>query len=345
MSMFSYKLSEKLHGKKEEETVFAFETESGYKYTTDKKENFWKIYKLFKCKHFYEVIEGKRKIYFDVDGKPSEVSKEKLLSNLLEAILTRFDDLRSDDLLIFDSSNDMKISFHVIVQKYYCENNDDCKYYCCSIINLMEEEFQEFIDLKVYSKTRCFRLFMSCKRNSERYKVRRSEFHIENEKIVQRHMNDKTIFFKSLITNVKGLTKLPNRPEIKKKVFISDKDVPSHHHEIILAKIAEMKCFSFVGIVNENIFILKRNAPSYCERCKRVHNAENPFIRYDYPYVKFFCRRAENGYEILHEFKIPKKELKKMEKVGENNYTKLTDVNLVTITKPKKKNILNLIFT
>ena len=147
---------------------------------------FWQHYQTQSTKTFYEVIpEGKCKLHLDLEfsreknqneTKNGEQMSKLLISKLLECLKNIFNH-KSDlkDVLVLDSSNSFKYSSHVIFTKTYFSDNRDIGEFLNvfnTTMSMAEKEFFEvqnkekiesFIDDKIYSRNRNFRLIGSCK--------------------------------------------------------------------------------------------------------------------------------------------------------------------------------------
>ena len=125
----------------------------------------------------------------------------------------------TEDVLILESSNEKKFSIHLIFDKAIFQSNEDCGAFVKTFTKLLciedktyltvknsDSEEINFIDLSVYSKNRNFRLFMSRKYGKQSpLEVSpidmMSMTFLENNNFVPSSEFEKSVFFKSLITN------------------------------------------------------------------------------------------------------------------------------------------------
>jgi len=77
------------------------------------------------------------------------------------------------DIILFQSHGDRKVkySYHIYVDNYFHLNNTEAKIFYNMVFGLIPEQYHQFIDSSVYSKTQQFRLIGSQKEGSNRPKT------------------------------------------------------------------------------------------------------------------------------------------------------------------------------
>ena len=198
------------------------------------KETFWILYQSQEAKHFYEVIprDTPCKLYFDLEfmtalnpSKNGHLMTERLISLVNQHLQDYFGcSSFTEDVLILESSNEKKFSIHLIFNKAIFKNNEACGAFVKTFANHLsiedktfltvensDNEQISFIDSSVYSKNRNFRLFLSRKYGKPTclevspIDIMSMTF-LENNNYVPSGEFEKSVFFKSLITNVdKGM--------------------------------------------------------------------------------------------------------------------------------------------
>lgn len=258
--------------------------------------------------HLFEVINLNRphKIFFDIDIEMERDDKffDNIASTLINRIIyvfkSNFDiDLDTNkDILIFESHGDNKGSFHIIIDHYYSRNLIETKFIINNILS--DIQYKEFIDDKIYTKTRNMRLYLSTKYGSPRTKMLYRDNHrIKYSKYFD---NDYHTMYRSLIQNTKmckeilTIEKSDKIHEINIKPLVYDK---YELNENCIKYIKSLLTHFDIRDINMNMIILNSKKGYVCELCKRRHDNENPYIIFDKisGEIRFFCRR-NNNYKV-----------------------------------------------
>lgn len=282
---------------------------------------------LINCesKSFFEIIVGDRpqKPRFDIDNLDSCSDYKLLLSNLVKAcseLVVEYTTSKSlnlqRDVLIYESVTPEGINrtFHVVLNNYYHQNNDQAKIFYQEVMNKLDEGYKEFIDSSVYSSRQQFRILGSRKPNSNRPKVHLSKWMYFDEEIehvfdvvpnTPEHLESISLY-ESLISVVDASTLLchPYRTESKGKKA-HDSDIPDIPPEMAIKALQMYAQRGDMGIkdkkfpykitsIRGGLVILKRIRMSRCPICDRVHTSENPFLLIVENEVYFYCRRADD---------------------------------------------------
>lgn len=279
---------------------------------------------------YHEVILGNvnQKIRFDIDIPVDSIKEDKnrnieymqnlstcvlseVIKSLIKRMLSEFKiELKLDnDLCIYSScgqDDDIKQSYHVILNNYCFENSDDTKTFCHLCISDIPSELRVYVDTEVYKSCQNFRIVFSSKHGSKRYKLPVMHFllggivvnHViaNGERIISDAHKFSLIVQESLITFCDGCKVLKSSVPVRK---VEDIRVDLDLINANLTKVVEelsTKHFSgnfpykFTSI--ENGFVnFKRMKPAFCPICERSHENENAFIVFLGTTAEFFCRR------------------------------------------------------
>lgn len=162
---------------------------------------------------FYEVMEKhhKRKPYLDIDMEGNLELKHKVIITILAAVraemLTKVEYYEHEQhTLVFQSHTSTKASFHVIINDYCCDDNEQVKSFFYAVRRRIPEEYRCYMDHRVYHDNANFRMFLSHKIG----KTNMKELTTDYETCFIRKQID--IWKASLITNTKGCTVLAAYP-------------------------------------------------------------------------------------------------------------------------------------
>lgn len=289
---------------------------------------------------FYEIIFGEfpQKPHFDIDIPADTENKENLGISIVETLLNTMSKVLKDDhkiildpeydFLIYDSNIEdvnAKISYHVVINNYYHNNNLEAKAFYDHLMEKMSESQNafciKFIDRAVYSNVQQFRLVGCQKTNSGRIKGFNENF-IFNGKTYEHQYTTKDsdflddivddpqdeefktsrILYESLVSNTISCQYLPSY-YVEPERFNGDLGEITEYHikaafEMMNISIeGSQHDFKFLS-VEGNIINLKRLRPSDCPLCDRVHEHENPYILIAYGHVYWYCRRSGNGVKL-----------------------------------------------
>jgi hypothetical protein len=209
-----------------------------------KVEDFWSWYSTLHVRHYNEFIEhGPQKMRLDIE---SHVMVKDWNSIILKCYTTMKELINNAKLVVYEMSDNEKHSCHIICYNVMFDNNDACRELCNKII---QHTGINFIDIGVYGKRQHFRLEGSCKPYAKRCKL---VTHTDAEEFDYRH---------GIITYSSGCTSC--------KVSIPK--------EIQCPYIVMLEWCVPISMKG-NIIQMRRIKPSFCDRCKRVHDSENPYI-------------------------------------------------------------------
>lgn len=275
---------------------------------------------------FHEVVfKGKQKIKFDIDGKSSlfkdfswmDVFKDLIYSLCYVCKKICVTKIKSENIILYSSSDADKISFHVIIDGFYVEKHNHSKRIAINTVNIMNPLYKQFVDMSVYSSTQNFRFPFCVKINSKRIKslviYKKKQYFtcdkmenaaielIENSMVNVVKKGCKRMMLKACSETPRPMIKYTPTFERTEKHFNKARD---HLGE---------DAFGFtVGGVEKNRIDLIRYTATYCSSCNRVHERENAYIYWTkigiIEKTYFVCRRS--GKPIMC-FMPPEKERNK----------------------------------
>lgn len=250
-------------------------------------------------RHFYEVVSRrKQKPHFDIDlkvAKYPDVNPVTLLIELVDAIKKVIKEegivLSKENILIYDSSDSHKYSYHVIVNGYcHADHVQASAFYSRVMVQLGNKYPDDIIDFNVYKVTQQFRILGSSKQGSAR---------IKRYKPLSSYTPDDELKA-SLISWTYGCTDLPNfRKTIlsqseRSDVQLTDNNVKSYINMMKNKFRLKNGIIPFqLRQIKDGLIILKRVQPTYCKVCQRVHDKENPFMYVSKGQLIFHCRRNQ----------------------------------------------------
>ncbi len=279
---------------------------------------------------FYEIILGEhiQKPHFDLDislldSQKFNVLPITVLSDLLSVIIKNIPDcVPEKDICLYSSHGQDKISFHIVVNNFYHENNEQAKAFFNLLASQLPKLYTDncWIDASVYSKTQHFRMYNSHKFNTSRSKILEKSFILNGEKID--HLSNSYISVDSnnsslspemeflnnleeslICARVSTCKRLPNYVETKQYVNsgnFSNKELEESVVDIAMKLLADklelnlQRNFPFgFDKISGNFIVLKRLKASYCKLCLRTHHHQNPYLLItDSDNVYYHCRRA-----------------------------------------------------
>ncbi len=237
-------------------------------------------------RNYYEVIENKCKIYFDIDMKDNLDLADKMIYEVLNAIkiemLTKVSNYNHfDHTLIFTSHSEIKKSFHVIIDGFFFENNQQVKQFYKNVKRNVPEYYHKYLDSAVYTKNRSFRMYKSQKLGSNRPKEITKEYDTFIPKL------QKDIFYTSLITNISKCVSLTPY-EIKSDSFQKEEILDEYWEQIVAIwhNYSDYKSFKLIPGKTR----LDRIGHGYCPIHERIHEGTNGgFISVSKGMVYFKC--------------------------------------------------------
>lgn len=329
---------------------------------------------------FYEVIprDLPMKIFFDLDiertiymndndiideslkGKKIKLNKKFSLNGeegfevsniLIECLMKLLPMIKFTDVLKLNSSGKDKISYHIIVDRWYNNTIEDMRALCEEVCKIFPEKYLPAIDRGIYTKNRLFRTFGSHKFGSTELsrekKLDPSNTWRTNEKPIDETHEWCQIFMASLITNSSYCSLLPSFHIEKPKSMYTGDEIILNENEITDALNLFANSFG-CDTYNDNLFPftltgvtgsrieLKRSISSWCNVCQRNHDTIDQFltIRGKNREVFQWCfRRSGTSFSIgslKPEFNIqPTNE--NTQTINENG----TPINNINTNKPK----------
>ena len=250
-----------------------------------------------KDRHFYEIIPGNlpQKPFYDLDIDDLNTNPQNILEIVIEYIIDSFLSINivldiEKHILVFNSHGPTKYSYHIIIDKYCFSDIEEAKYSFERLYSKLPKEVSKFVDKKVYTRNRQFRIVDSSKVGSTRFKRYQQEFSYKSNTVLQEtaedpHIRTLEILNKSLISITDYCMIIPHiyQKKIPSKlvsITIEDKMVNKAIQMLIPETKLESKDFPYqlTKVLDNGIIVLKRLNPTYCKLCQRQHEQENPFI-------------------------------------------------------------------
>lgn len=291
---------------------------------------------------FYELIFGElpQKPHFDIDIDHEDAEKQypdenvvQLGESLIELIIFSCIEVLKEydveisiekDILLYTTHSNHKQSYHLIINNKCHDGNREAQEFCKLVVQkistITNGKYVEFIDKKVYSPRQQFRIIGNQKVKSGLVKIFHETFvyngkkytHIYNEDAIDPSLKLNIILYESLISFTSGCSYLPYFVKPTDTIntfnyndssyFTEDLDNLTYKYCIeLLHKHFDPSFFSIQETRGKTIF-LKREKPSFCSICNRVHKAENPFLIILSNKLYFDCRRSghhRNGERLL----------------------------------------------
>lgn len=295
--------------------------------------------KIIDTSSLHEVILGNlpQRIYIDIDGVrdkdltfDSKVSIDTfvtidrpILEPIIKSMISTYNILYNEkidvsSMLFFTSSNEHKISYHIVLNKVV-SNFKEQKFFFNRVINLlsvMNANVSKYIDINVYKSVNCLRLPFSTKTDGTRIK---QPFIFDHEGYTSDHHKNLDIAYYyicyGMISKVNGYRILPSLVVEEERIFSTIPLPQSHLDNVNIILLCNFKDDFEISKVEGNLICLKRIRPSHCPICDIIHEGENPFLTINLTEIKFYCRRADKKHITLGFIpdevkpKIPKKKL------------------------------------
>jgi hypothetical protein len=260
---------------------------------------------------FFEILlpDSKRKPYFDidVDGENKDNFIEDGFVRDLKTVILKL--IPSAIILVFTSHTEKKKSFHVIIDGFYLGGNKECKMFFEKVHSLVSDEYEDYYDESVYKTTQQFRILGSHKYEKNNFKVFREDLS-HNFKYPERYKTERGknlfLFFSSLVSKTERCQYLEGyqeEVEEKKKVIGTAKEEDLGEVIDLFKETKPYKRgnFEFKEVIESDgnlILIMNSSSGYYCDGCKRIHDAENPYLSVSGKErnVYFNCRRGSNQY-------------------------------------------------
>ena len=249
----------------------------------------------------YEVIMGnrKQKPYFDIDIEDDieNVRRyDKMIDNFVCHLSEELNEMETEvDILVFQSHQKNKISYHIVIDGIYLESNDHNRTFCNK---MMTEELKEYHDT-LYSTLQQFRIYKNRKYKKRNTKILSPLSTCLIPKKLDRMDKERLIYTKSLITATNDCQLYPI-DVVGKIRNLETKTVPLNY-------LSNMAYVMFLGKYRTGAFEIqvcrtsrdttfiemRSREPYYCKCCKREHDHENPYLQITPRKVVYFsCRRS-----------------------------------------------------
>lgn len=232
------------------------------------------------CSRMYnEVINDQfsmQKFKLDIDGRIGTSEMEYVL-RAIRKIFRKLTKVCKPDILVYDIST----SHHIVVANL-CFSATSCEMLAnavCEKVSKRNPIVASLIDTAVYKKLQMFRVEGSTKYAQRRWK------YITNTK----ELSSLEIFKKGIISYVDECYYVDNDKVVD---VMLDMNVyqPGHEPEKKKGGVKIIPKEFVVRKMIDNLTVLDRITPSFCDTCKRVHDKENAYMVGQ----RFFCRRAGN---------------------------------------------------
>lgn len=259
------------------------EKNRAYTSFTDSNE-FINIYKtLDGDKHYYEVLYGDVNLYFDLDFKIADYSREFTLLTFTEILIQLYysefgKKLNKKHIYILDASDEKKGSLHFnIINGLKLRNPKEMKTFAEKVNTACIGRLDSVVDTGVYTKNRNFRLIQSRKFGSNRDLVpislkgtKLNKYSISNY-IITNNSNDSVYYYPETETVSSIIADEQTEDTdgiVKKAISLYSNTEQALNHNLETAKVNIL--------VDGNIEIsFKRMNSSHCISCDRTHDRDN----------------------------------------------------------------------
>lgn len=285
----------------------------------------WQLLQSFKEEErtFHEVVvEGslqKPRCDIDIDGEtyrrcvgryPSDREElftfgDEAFSCIVKCFIKVIRDLECEidlntDVIVLDSGRETKYSRHVVFDKLVHKNHVEAKHLYTIVSNILNVKYLPCLDPAVYGSNQCLRILGSVKEGTTTPLSFLDAFYIDNELVIHKYpvellnSNHKMIIqlSSSLLTtciDCKYIHKLAVEV-VPRKVFDSIYLNEESANEAFLL-LEDCKSYS-IDSIEGRMIKLRRNTPSMCILCCRVHDQSSPYlIVSERGNVQFHCRR------------------------------------------------------
>lgn len=218
-------------------------------------------------------VGGKQKLKFDIDAKEADIlaaglTRDEIMEPIMNSVagwLATFANIdvptAMSKLVIADSSNETKLSRHIVIDGYYVPNNEYAKAFYDWVVIHLEDEVTQFIDHQVYKSAQSLRI-AGCHKVDAPTRIK---------KIISGHTIEQSLF--TVIDGCSQLTTmgLPKRAKVIQPTEQYDFDID--------AALSIVKPYTdglrFNRVVNGYLLSFTRIAPSNCPICDTVHHNDN----------------------------------------------------------------------
>lgn len=254
---------------------------------------------------FYEMMREQdgRKPYFDIDIDDVFFDSDSMIQEIKNTIIDMLG--KKIKILIFDSSTETKLSFHIIVDDVCLQSYKELLTFYDKVEEKLSEENKKYMDRCVYKSVQQFRITGSHKFMKTNIKKLREDlsYRFSIPKRIKTEIGKfNYLLAASLVTNVSSCRILCGfQPVVKEESINFSGSADEGDIEDVMKMFYKKYSygdFLFQECKEKNgnlLIVLRRLNPTYCEICKRVHESENPFITVtgDFRNVVFYCRRTD----------------------------------------------------
>lgn len=192
-----------------------------------------------------------------------------------------------NDLVITESSNSEKYSFHIVTKNHYVLDVGEAKGFTSRVMDNIPKAYHKLVDTGVNKTLQNFRLLNSSKLGSDRVKLTTLRFNTA--------MPDDEL----LISAPPGAKVLPQVYFIPEKKVIEVKDNMIKDVLDIADKAGLLKGFSYKE-TRGTLLCFTRIFPSYCRICSEIHHNDNSLMLSVAPdgQVREHCRQSRNSLDV-----------------------------------------------
>lgn len=264
---------------------------------------------------FHEIIPGdvRQKMRYDLDMVGLSFNDAETVKDfVLEASYITMKDLHgielslTNDILIFTSHSDKKMSYHIVIDNYFFRDNIQCKLFFKHSLKYIPTEMKCYIDNGVYNSMQSFRIVGSTKPEEYRPKIFCPVFsykgNIQNHSFIVKGNYDNLVLGRSLLSFTHDC-KFLRIENVIIKTYYDYGDL----QEDVIRQIEQKIDNNFkLGNAEGNIIPLIKKGPYYCQICCRNHESENPFLIVEGGTVYWCCRRSGGRrihiFNVLHDY-------------------------------------------
>lgn len=266
---------------------------------------------------FYEMIRSEipRKPYFDID-LPEE--KDFDINKLKDILIELLGD--KTKILVFTSHTETKKSYHLVIDNLAFSDHKQLQNFYEKTVEKLDESDREYVDGSVYKSVQQFRMV-----GSQKYLK-------SNTKILAPDLSHNYTLPKNLVSNPIGIFNYNLAISLISNTsycsFIQGYDFKKEENSNIgigtscegdvedilriFYSLYSPDDFKFSECKERNgnlLIILRRLNPTFCKKCERIHEHENPFLITigEFRSIYFYCRRKDKSdSEYLGSLGIPK---------------------------------------
>lgn len=225
----------------------------------------------------FEVINDEftaQKFKLDIDGRIG-IDEMKYLQRVIRKLFRKLTKCKPE-MLVYDIST----SHHIVVTNL-CFSATSCEMLANAISMKVAKKYPivaSLIDIVVYKKVQMFRVEGSTKYAQRRWKY----------VCGCKELSSLEIFKKGIISYVDDCYHVEEEKVVDVMLEVGAYHPSEHNHERKSGKRIIPREF-VVRKIMDNLIILDRTIPSFCEICQRVHDRDGAYI----VGKRFFCRRAQ----------------------------------------------------